>query len=65
MMVQSVVAQYIKDMGIKQNWIASKIGMSENAISAILNGKRKMSADEFARICRAIGKEPNDFMEVS
>lgn len=62
MVVQSIVAQYIKTMGFKQSVIASKTGLSENAVSAILNGKRKMSADEFAKICKAIGKEPNDFM---
>lgn len=61
-MVQSRVTQYIREMGIKQNVIAAKTGLSENAVSAILNNRRKMSADEFANICKAIGKEPNDFM---
>ena len=63
MVVQSKVAQYIEEQGIKQSWLAQKTGLTDNMISGILNGKRKMTADEFVRICKAIGKNPNDFME--
>lgn len=63
MVVQGRVAKYVKEMGIKQNVIASKTGLYEQTVSMILNCKRRMSADEFVRICKAIGKEPNDFME--
>lgn len=64
MVVQSKVAQYLEEQGIKQSWLAQKTGLTDNMISGILNGKRKMTADEFVRICKAIGKNPNDFMEV-
>lgn len=64
MEVQTRLAQYIREYGIKQTVIASKTGMLNSKISDILNGKRKLSADDFAKICKAIGKEPNDFMEV-
>ena len=63
MVVQSKVAQYLEGQGIKQSWLAQKTGLTDNMISGILNGKRKMTADEFVRICKAIGKNPNDFME--
>lgn len=63
MVVQSRVAQYLEEQGIKQSWLAQKTGLTDNMISGILNGKRKMTADEFVRICKAIGKNPNDFME--
>lgn len=63
MVVQSKVAQYLKEQGIKQSWLAQKTGLTDNMISGILNGTRKMTADEFVRICKAIGKNPNDFME--
>ena len=63
MVVQSKVAQYLEELGIKQSWLAQKTGLTDNMISGILNGKRKMTADEFVRICKAIGKNPNDFME--
>lgn len=63
MVVQSKVAQYLEEQGIKQSWLAQKTGLTDNMISGILNGKRKMTADEFVRICKAIEKTPNDFME--
>lgn len=65
MEVQSRVIRYVKDVGIKQSFIAKKTGLSENAVSNIFNGKRKMSADEFMKVCQAIGKTPNDFMETA
>lgn len=65
MEVQSRVIRYVKDMGIKQRFIAQKTGLSESAVSNIFNGNRKMSADEFMKVCQAIGKTPNDFMETA
>ena len=62
--VQSRISEYIKHMGIKQVIISEKTGISKDALSAILNNKRKMSADEFEKVCIAIEKSPNDFMLV-
>lgn len=62
MNVQARIAQYVSDNGIKQTFIADKTGLSKNAISAILTLNRKMSADEYEKICRALNKTPNDFM---
>ena len=64
MNVQSRISEYIKQMGIKQVTICEKTGIPKDALSAILNNKRKMSADEFEKICIAIEKSPNDFMLV-
>ena len=64
MEVQSRVVQYIKETGIRQSFIARNVGLSDNAVSLICNGRRKMSADEFVKVCQVIGKTPNDFMEV-
>lgn len=60
--VQSRISEYIKQMGIKQVTICEKTGIPKDALSATLNNKRKMSADEFEKICIAIEKSPNDFM---
>lgn len=62
MVVQSRIADYIRKMGIKQTAICEKTNISAWALSAMMTGRRKMSADEFEKICRAIEKEPNDFM---
>ena len=64
MATQSKVADYVRNMGIKQNWLAEKTGLTESIVSDIFRGKRKMTADEFVCICKALGKNPNDFMEV-
>lgn len=62
MEVQSRISEYIKRMGIKQTTICEKTGIPKDALSTMLSNKRKMSADEFEKICIAIEKAPNDFM---
>lgn len=62
MNVQARIARYVSDNGIKQTFIADKTGLSKNTISAILTLNRKMSADEYEMICKALNKTPNDFM---
>lgn len=64
MNVQERVADYILNNGIKQVFIVEKSGLNKDVISAILNKRRKMSADEFELICKALNKTPNDFMLV-
>lgn len=62
MKVFEKVSKYINDNGIKQRYVSEKTGIPENILSAILNGKRKMEADEFINIVIAIGVEPNYFI---
>lgn len=56
------VSKYISNNGIKQRYISEKTGIPENILSMILNGKRKMEADEFINIVIAIGVDPNYFI---
>lgn len=63
MEVQKRVAAYIREMGIKQTTISEKTGIRTDALSQTLLGNRKMTADEFEKICIAIDKSPNDFMK--
>lgn len=62
MNTQKRIAAYISDNGIKQSFIVEKTGLDKNVVSGILTSKRKMSADEFGLFCRALNKQPNDFM---
>ena len=62
MNVQERVSEYVLNNGIKQSFIVEKTGLNKDIISAILNKRRKMTADEFEIICRALNKTPNDFM---
>jgi len=64
MNVQGRIAKYISDNGIKQSFIVEKTGLSRNIISAIMKLDRKMSADEYELIVKALNKSPNDFMAI-
>lgn len=57
------IAAYLKGNGIKQNFIAKKIGVKENTLSSILKGQTKLSIERLELICGVLEKEPNDFIE--
>ena len=50
-MVREKIAQYIKNNGIKQNYVANGIGLSPQAISALVRGERGLDVEEYIRIC--------------
>lgn len=52
--IRKFLAGYISQRGIKQSFIAKSTGISRNAVSKILNGERRIQADEFFSICRAV-----------
>ncbi|MDY3791622.1 MAG: helix-turn-helix domain-containing protein [Oscillospiraceae bacterium] len=52
--IRKFLVDYIDKKGIKQAFIAKSTGMSTNAVSQVLTGKRKIQADEFLKICRAV-----------
>ena len=54
------ICEAVTKSGIKQKVIAERMGISEQVLSAILTGKRKIYADEFFNLCKAIGKKPSD-----
>lgn len=62
MRVQTKLAKYIRDNGIKQTHISQLTGIPDNKLSLILNRKRILTADEFELICIAIKKSPNNFI---
>lgn len=61
MSVNEKLYKLIAKKGIKQCYISACTGISEKKISSILRGKRKITADEFLRICVALNVEPNVF----
>lgn len=48
------IAQYIVENGVPQKQLAQRANMSETALSLSLNGKRRLLADEYIRICNAL-----------
>jgi transcriptional regulator with XRE-family HTH domain len=60
--VQTSLRDYVKSKGIKQRYISQATGLSEYCVSDIFCNRREMKADEFALICIAIEKSPDEFI---
>lgn len=56
--------KYFDDNGLKQNFIAQKIGITESALSAILNGKRKCTLDEYIKLCQTLAVPFTAFVNI-
>ena len=54
---------FIEEIGIKQNVISAKTGISEAKLSFILQNKRKLEAGEYAAICKALDVPMTKFVK--
>ena len=63
MLVYQNVKQYLIDHGIRQSFVAEKCSISLPTFNAMLNGKRKMYAEDLRLICYALGVPPEVFIE--
>lgn len=54
-MIRDALIEYITNLGIKQVAICEKTGISQPSMSAIMNRKRQIEVDEYAKICEALG----------
>lgn len=57
-MLNERISAAIADSGLKQRFIAERIGMSEQIFSALLAGKRKVTVEEFFGICQVLNMTP-------
>lgn len=64
MEVYKKVRSYIEENGYKQFIVAQKAGISKVTFNAMMNGKRKMYADDLRAICLALNVSPEVFIEV-
>lgn len=53
---------YIDDRGIKMRSIAEKAGITIQAFSAMVNGKRRIEVSEYVAICDALDVPFNQFI---
>ena len=51
--------------GLKQKYLADKIGVSEQVLTAMLSGRKKISADKFYDICLALNMTPSELYGVT
>lgn len=54
-MVGLKIKKYLDDNGIKYSFISDKTEIPMNILSPLLNDKKKMSAEQYFAICKAIG----------
>ena len=50
-----LASEFLEPMNISQNTLAKALGIPQNRISDIINGKRGVSADTDLRLCKYFG----------
>ncbi len=60
-MVGKDIKSYLKENGIKQNFVAQKIGIPATTLNSMLSEKQKLSVDIYFRICYVLGESPLRF----
>lgn len=54
---------YINNLGLKQRVIAQKSGYTEKQFSAMMTGRKRISAEDIERICLALDVSPAEFIK--
>jgi len=57
------IKKYLKSKGISQTFVSNKTGIPISTLNAILNGNRKLLAEEYFVICQVLGVPLDTFME--
>jgi transcriptional regulator with XRE-family HTH domain len=52
--MHAAIAKYLADNGITQTHLSKKTGIGQVTLNQTLNGKRKLPAEEYVLICRAL-----------
>ena len=61
MYVYSSLKKYLDDNGLKYSYVSKESGIKLNALSLILNGKRKITVEEYFTICAVLKVDTNYF----
>lgn len=62
-MLGKIIKKYLDANGVKQTFLAQKLGIPDSAVSDMLNGKRNIMATEYYLICKALGVSTDLFFE--
>ena len=65
MQVNIQLKKYVEENGIKQSYISEQTGLSKDVVSNILNLKRKITAEEFLKICYLLKIDPRSFKDIA
>lgn len=55
------IKEHITKSGLKFSAVADRAGIPVNVFSAMINGKRKITAEEYFSICKALGAPLEQF----
>lgn len=61
MSTHEMVRAYIDEHGLCRKYIAANMGISDSKLSQLLNGKRRMTVDDYMTLCQAIAVDPRTF----
>ncbi len=62
-MYYKTIRDYIEKEGIKFNVVAERAGLTHNTFSNMMNGKRKITVEEYVSICSALKVAPGTFIQ--
>ena len=65
MQVYEKVKEYLDSHGIKQKAVAEAAHISNSTFNAMINGNRKMYAEDLRAICMALGVSADKFVETN
>lgn len=57
------IKKYLEESGISQSYICRRTGISQPKLNLALNGKRRLTFDEYSLICGALGVSTARFIE--
>lgn len=64
LLVVEKVRHYIDDVAqLSRKQVAINMGYTESKLSLLLSGKRRMSIEEYARLCRVLAVKPARFLD--
>lgn len=63
MTVAGNIRQHLESRGIMQNVVAAKAGMRTDSFSSAMHSKRKISIEEYIRICAALNEPVDRFIK--
>ena len=57
-------AKYVDDNGIKQTFISERSGIGQQKVNKLLNQINELKVEDFVRLCKAVRKTPNYFLDI-
>lgn len=57
------IRDYLLNNGITQSFISKKTGIEPSKLNLSLQGKRRLSLEEYAAICGVLGVDTNKFLQ--